>query len=245
MSKVKVLIVEDEPFIAQSMRLMLEKFDYEVIGLATDHAEAEAILKKDQPDIALLDLMLKHGDDGIELARSIKQQYGLPVIFITSLSDKSTVERAKEIHPEGYLVKPFEKEDLYTTIEIALSNFLQSGEKKQASEEENYFFKEYLFIKKNYQFEKVKITNIQWIKSEGNYLEIYCDNAKKYLIRSTFHEFFDNVSSDVFLQVHKSYAVNFEYIDSVRATEIVVNKKLIPIGKTYQDAIRKRLNIVF
>jgi two-component system, LytTR family, response regulator LytT len=245
MSKIKVLIVEDELFIAQSMRLMLEKFDYEVIGLATDHAETEAILKKDLPDIVLLDLMLRHGDDGIELARSIKQKYGLPVIFITSLSDKATVERAKEIHPEGYLVKPFEKEDLYTSVEIALSNFLQAGAKKQAPEEGNYFFKEYLFIKKNYQFEKVGIHDIQWIKSDGNYLEIYCHKEKKYLIRSTFHEFFDNVSSDIFLQVHKSYVVNFDYIDSVRATEIVVNKTIIPIGKTYHDIIRKRLNIVF
>lgn len=245
MSKIKILIVEDELIIAESMRLMLEELDYEVIGIATDHLEAESILKEDLPDIALVDLMLRHGDDGIDLARSMKQNNELPIIFITSHSDKATVERAKEVHPEGYIVKPFEKNDLYTSIEIALSNFLQSSAKKQAKEEENYFFREYLFVKKKYQFEKVRIHDIEWIKSDGNYLEMYCHNEKKYLIRSTFHEFFDNISTDIFLQVHKSYAVNLEYIDSVRAKEIVVNKKLVPIGKTYQDVIRKRLNILF
>lgn len=245
MSKVKILIIEDELIIAESMRLMLENFDYEVIGIASDVAETLHILSENIPDIALVDLMLRHEDDGIELAKSIKQKYGLPIIFITSLSDKTTVERAKEVHPEGYIVKPFQKNDLYTSIEIALSNFLESSAKKQAKEEENYFFKEYLFVKKKYQFEKVRIRDIQWIQSDGNYLEMFCQTDKKYLIRSTFNEFFENVGSDIFLQVHKSYAVNLEYIDTVRATEIIVNKKIIPIGKTYHDVIRKRLNIVY
>ncbi len=245
MSKIKILIIEDELIIAESMRMMLEELDYEVIGIASDSAEAFDILLKDVPDIALVDLMLRHNEDGVELARSIKQQHDLPVIFITSLSDKVTVERAKEVHPEGYIVKPFEKKDLYTSIEIALSNFLQSSAKKQAKEEENYFFREFLFVKKKYQFEKVRIHDIQWIKSDGNYLEMYCQAERKYLIRSSFHEFFDNINSDIFLQVHKSYAVNVEFIDSVRTNEIVVNKRLVPIGKTYHDVIRKRLNIMF
>ena len=164
MSKIKILIIEDEPLIAESMRMMLEKLDYEIIGIATESNEAYNILLKEIPDIALVDLMLRNNDDGIELAKSIKQKYNLPVIFITSLSDKVTVERAKEIHPEGYLVKPFEKKDLYTSIEIALSNFLQSAARKQVKEEENYFFREYLLVKKKYQFEKVGIHDIKWIK---------------------------------------------------------------------------------
>lgn len=245
MSKIKVLIVEDEIFIAQSMRLMLEELDYEVIGIGSDAAETRDILSIDTPDIALLDLKLRNDDDGIELAKDIRKKHDFPIIFSTSLSDKETVERAKEVHPQGYLVKPFEKNDLYTSIEIALSNFLQSDTQKLVKEEENYFFKEYLFVKRKHQFEKVRIHDIEWIKSEGNYLEMICQHDKKYLIRSTFHEFFQHVDSDIFLQVHKSYAVNFDHIDSVRPTEIVVNKKLIPIGKTYHDVVRKRLNIVF
>jgi two-component system response regulator LytT len=245
MSKIKVLIVEDELIIAEDMKLMLEELGYEVVGVASDSKEAVDILTTNLPDIALIDLMLRQGDDGVSLARSIKENYGLPVIFITSHSDKATVDRAKEVHPEGYIVKPFEKDDLYTSIEIALSNFLQIRAKKQAKEEENYYFREYLFVKKKYQFEKVRIHDIQWIKSEGNYLEMYCHNEKKYLIRSSFKEFFENISLDIFLQVHKSYAVNFDYIESVRANEIVVNKAVIPIGKAYHENIRKRLNIMF
>ena len=245
MSKIKILIIEDELIIAQAMKLMLEQLSHEVIGIASDRAEAEASFKESIPDIVLVDLMLRHGDDGVELARSIKARFGLPVIFITSHTDKETVERAKEVHPEGYIVKPFTKEDLYTSIEIALSNFFQAHGKKQAKEEENYFFKEYLFVKKKYQYEKVSIHDIQWIKSDGNYLEMFCEHEKKYVIRSSFKEFFDNINSDSFMQVHKSYAVNFDYIDSVRANEIVMKNTLIPIGKTYHEVIKRKLNILF
>ena len=72
------------------------------------------------------------------LAETIREKYNLPFIFITSHSDSATVERAKSVHPDGYLVKPFEKRDLYTSIEIAFSNFISKEEKEV--EKENSFF---------------------------------------------------------------------------------------------------------
>ncbi len=245
MSKIKILIVEDELIIAESMKEMLHELDYEVIGMACDCNEAENFLAQELPDIVLIDIQLRYKDDGIDLAHSIKEKYELPVVFITSHSDKNTVERAKKVPPNGYIVKPFEKEDLYTSIEVALSNFFRAKSPYPEKEEDNYFFKEYMFIKKKYQFEKVCIHDIQWIKSEGNYLEMYCDKERKYLIRSTFNELFRNIPSKSFLQVHKSYAVNIKHIDSIRPNEIVIDKTAIPIGKIYRNTIRKQLNIVF
>ena len=245
MNKIKILIVEDELIIAEDMKEMLHELDYEVMGVVCDCTEAENVLATEIPDIALIDIQLRGGDDGISLAQSIKDKYDIPIIFITSHSEKATVERAKHVEPEGYIVKPFEKEDLYTSIEIALSNFFKAQSKNPEKEENSYFFKEYLFVKKKYQFEKVRIHDIQWIKSDGNYLEMYCNNEKKYVIRSTFKQLFQNIKLKSFLQVHKSYAVNFDHIDSVRYNEVVIHKNSIPIGKSYRENIRKRLNIVF
>jgi len=252
MSKIKILIVEDELIIAEDMKEILQELNYEVIGLACDCNEAKSILTKELPDIVLVDIQLRSGDDqlqcgddGISLAKTIKEKYNLPIIFITSHSDETTVDRAKAIQPDGYIVKPFEKEDLYTSIEIAFSNYLKSNSTQTDDEVDNYFLKEYLFVKKKYQFEKVRIHDIQWIKSEGNYLEMYCNNEKKYIIRSSFSELFNHISLKSLLQVHKSYAVNFDYIDTVKPNEIVINKTAIPIGKIYRKNIRKKLNIVF
>lgn len=246
MSKVKILIVEDELIIAEDMKEILQELGYDVIGTACDSNEAKEILNNYEPDIALLDIQLRDGDNGINLAHYIRKNFNFPIIFITSYSDKATIERAKEVHPNGYIIKPFEKGDIFSSIEIAMSNFFsQTNNKPTDSEENSYLFKEYLFVKKKFQFEKVRIQDIQWIQSEGNYLEMFCGNEKKYLIRSTFQELFENISLKTFLQVHRSYAVNFEYIDSIRTNEIVVGKVKIPIGKVYQESIRKQLKIKF
>lgn len=123
MNQSKILIVEDELIIAEDLREILLELGYKVTGIAKDIKEAKEILKREVPDIALLDIRLRAGDNGVDLARFIRNNYILPIIFITSYSDKDTLDQAKEVKPDGYLVKPFEKGDLFSSIEIALSNF--------------------------------------------------------------------------------------------------------------------------
>ncbi len=245
MDKINVLIIEDELIIAEDIKEMLHTLGYNVTGIACDIAETNELMKEKLPDIILMDIRLRHGDDGIELAKSIRRSYKLPIVFITSHTDKATLEKAKEVQPDGYIVKPLEKEDIYSSVEIALSNFLKSQNAKTEKEDNSYFFNEYIFIKKKHQFEKVKIQDIQWIKSDGNYLEVYCDGERKFLIRSTFSELFQNIQIKSFIQVHKSYAVNFDKIDAINVIEIRIGKNKIPISKTYRQDIQKRINIVY
>ena len=106
MTHIKILIVEDELIIAEDIRLQLVKLGYQVTGVAKDFGAALTLLEKDTPDLLLVDIVLKGERDGIELAEFVKEQYDLPVIFLTSHADKLTVERAKKVNPEGYLLKP-------------------------------------------------------------------------------------------------------------------------------------------
>ena len=244
MSKIKILIAEDELIIAEAMKDTLQSLDYDVIGIACDCREAQDLIKENKPDICLIDIKLRGCDDGIELAKTIRKTYNIPIIFITSHSDKGTVDRAKDVHPQGYIVKPFEKKDLYTSIEIAFSNFMQSNSVENDRFESSYFIQEYLFVKENHKFVKIRINEIQWIKSEGNYLELHCRDSKKYLIRSTFNTFLKNVSLKTLLQVHRSYAVNIDYVDSIQNDEIIINNEAIPIGSIYRDNLIKRLRII-
>lgn len=122
MSRHKILIVEDEPVIAENISLYLDNNDFEVSGIAYDADEAFDQLKTNTPDAVILDINLESDQSGIGIAQHINQRYQLPFIFLTSYSDKKTLESAKQVKPGGYIVKPFNERTLLASLEIAISN---------------------------------------------------------------------------------------------------------------------------
>jgi diguanylate cyclase (GGDEF)-like protein/PAS domain S-box-containing protein len=132
MNNEKILIVEDEKIIALDLQRRLERFGYSVVGMASDGPEAISQAKEREPDIILMDIMLAGGMDGIEAAKQIRAKFAIPVIFLTAYTDEKTLERAKEVEPFGYILKPFKERELYTTIDIALyKNSIERRLRKQ------------------------------------------------------------------------------------------------------------------
>lgn len=123
MAAIRVLIVEDEPLIAENIAMYLNNNDFTVSGIAYDDEEALNQLKTNPPDAALLDVNLESPKDGIDIAEYINDHNRIPFLFLTSYSDKTIVDRAKKTNPSGYIVKPFNEQTIYTTLEIALANF--------------------------------------------------------------------------------------------------------------------------
>ncbi len=122
MSKHKILIVEDEPVIAENISLYLDNNDFEVSAIAYDSDDALLQLKTNTPDAVILDINLESEKDGIDIANYINQNYQLPFLFLTSYSDKNTLDRAKAVKPYGYIVKPFNERTLLASLEIGISN---------------------------------------------------------------------------------------------------------------------------
>ena len=120
MSSLRVMIVEDEPIIAEDIADMLQRMEFEACGVAYTKEAAIDSLKNIHPDFLLIDINLGNGGEGIEIADHVNQFYRLPFIFLTSYSDKVTLQQAKAVHPFGYVVKPFTEQSLYAAIEIAL-----------------------------------------------------------------------------------------------------------------------------
>jgi len=120
MGKTKILIVEDEAIIAEDLKFMLKSLGYDVIGVAMKYNKAIEILSNTTPDLILLDIILGGAKSGIDLAHEINKNFNIPFIFLTSHADKLTVEQAKATKPLGYLVKPFHKEDIFATLEVAM-----------------------------------------------------------------------------------------------------------------------------
>lgn len=122
MSRYKILIVEDEPVIAENISLYLDNNDFEVSAIAYDSTDAIEQLKSNTPDAVILDVNLESEKDGIDIATFINDTVHIPFLFLTSYADKGTLERAKTVKPGGYIVKPFNERTLLASLEIAISN---------------------------------------------------------------------------------------------------------------------------
>lgn len=123
MTNRKVLIVEDEPIIAENIKALLQQVNYTVVGIAFTKNQALELLKNTSPTIALLDINLGNNLHGIEIAEHINTHYNIPFLYLTSYSSKLILDKVKHTFPMGYIVKPFDEADLFTGIEIALSNY--------------------------------------------------------------------------------------------------------------------------
>lgn len=232
MSKVKILIVEDEMIIANDMKFMLESVGYEISAIARSLEKAMPVLEERKADLVLIDINLGKGAEGIELGRMMREKYHLPFIFCTSYSDQRTVMEAGKVHPNGYLLKPFNREDLYVAIEIALVNY--SGDNEPKTDES--ILQDCLFIKEGHLFTKVLFDDIVYVEQDRNYVEVHT-SQRVHPVRSTLKDFMKQLPQKKFFQVHRSFVVNVSRIHSINSDMIKVSGKEIPISKAHRETL--------
>jgi two-component system, LytTR family, response regulator LytT len=241
MSAIKVLIVEDESLVAMDMADMLTRIGYEVLPTAYSYDEAVSILQEHSPDIVLADINLNGEKTGLDLGKLIADKYQLPLVFITSHSDKNTVAKAAALKPNGYLVKPFEQEDLFTSIEVALANFTTHHQRIAAHLPDATPLQNTIFVKTDTRFVKVSVADILYLESDGNYIFIVT-SAARHIVRSTFREFMLNLPANEFMQVHKSFIVQLSKIDELSHTELTLGKYTIPLSRNFKDELFQKIN---
>ena len=117
------MVVEDEKIVAADIRQNLTMLGYMVPAVVASGEEAIKKAAEQCPDLVLMDIQLKGRIDGIEAAKIVQSRFNVPVVFITAFADEATIQRAKGTEPYGYLVKPFGKKELQSTIEIALYKY--------------------------------------------------------------------------------------------------------------------------
>lgn len=120
--KVKILLVEDEFFIAQLLQTNLELSGYEVCASVPTGEEAIEIVTRARPDVVLMDVRLAGTLDGIQAAQEIGARCTVPIVFMTGYSDPETVERAQRLHPLAILIKPVGPPEIMAIIDTLLKN---------------------------------------------------------------------------------------------------------------------------
>jgi CheY-like chemotaxis protein len=116
----RALIVEDEILIADELRERLSRLGFSVIAAVDSAEEGIAIATRERPDLVLMDIRLKGAKDGVQAAEEIHQQVDIPIVYLTAYSDRLTVQRAMQTHYDGFILKPFHRRELQSTIEVAM-----------------------------------------------------------------------------------------------------------------------------
>lgn len=236
---IRVYIVEDVAISRMSLETMLLENQYQLSGSA---AKAEIAWKEIQitpTDLVLLDINLAGEKNGIWLAQQIRTHLHLPIVYLTAYGDEQTLQEVLDTKPDAYLMKPYQEPALLATINIALNNF---DEKQKEVEHIKTTEKEYLFIKESYTQVKLKIQDIHFIKSEGNYLDIYLAH-KTHVIRKKLSDFLELLPQDSFLQCHRRYIINSKRIEIFGKDYLQLHGKKIPVSPRYRNSLEKTLGI--
>jgi PAS domain S-box-containing protein len=118
--QLRIVIADDERIVAADLSRRMTALGYQVVGNVGRGSDAVRISLELRPDLVLMDIGMDSEFDGINAAGQIRAEVDIPVVFVTSYSDKETLRRAKEIGPFGYVLKPFDERELAATVEMAI-----------------------------------------------------------------------------------------------------------------------------
>ncbi|MCG6536888.1 MAG: response regulator [Syntrophales bacterium LBB04] len=136
----RILVVEDDILLAETIRFRLEDLGFEVSGMAMDGEEAIRKVETLRPDLVLMDIQLESGMDGIEATKRIRERFDFPVIYLTAHGDEETFNRAKGTDPHSYLLKPVRDLDLNISIEMAFYRYRLESNLKDRIRELNWLY---------------------------------------------------------------------------------------------------------
>jgi CheY-like chemotaxis protein len=117
----KILIAEDEAIVALDLRTQLQALGHSIVAVVNSGRAAVEQATRTHPDLIMMDVRLRGEMDGVEAARAIAVRLEIPVIFVSALIDKETMDRARAVKHGAYIVKPFSEDKLLNAIEAALT----------------------------------------------------------------------------------------------------------------------------
>ncbi len=241
---INILLVEDNQLHAVDITRNIEELGYNLAGFFDNSEEVLAFLQKTSVDLILMDIDIKGSKNGIELAMEIEPMQ-IPIIFLTAFESQSIYQKAKEVNPMGYLVKPFNKVSLQSLIELTFSQSRKPSLSDRAHRlwGEDALLSDNFFVKTNEKLVKVKMSEIGVIEADGNYSLIYLPE-KKLAAKISLRKMKLMLSPRLFIQVHRKFIINFSNVEDVNVAslKVTVFNQQIPIGAKYKNDFWGRLN---
>ncbi len=249
---IRILLVEDEAILVMEMSETLENEGYDVVGTANNGRHALEIFHQENVDLLICDINIKGDWDGIETVQRLIAVRPVPVIYMTALSDRETIERAKSTYPAAYIPKPYNLASLRISIEMAINNFAlrshssapdvwEPGRGPTLESRENptrdsiLRVDDHIFVKSNYRFVKITLSDILYMEADNNHTVIQA-SQQKLAIRQPLSAILDRLAMPRLVRTHRSFAVNLDRVDSFNDYEVRVGEFDIPLGRNYKES---------
>lgn len=237
MSKIKVLVVEDSALIAEDIAGKLEKHHFEVMEIVDKGEDALEFLKKNKPDLVLLDIRLAGALDGISTGYMIQSNYALPIIYLSDLADVATVNRAKQTRPANYLTKPFNEADLVRAIDLAFSNFISQPAEGPANKADH------IFVKSDNSFIRVPLNDILFLHADRSYCNIVTED-RTFIQSVSMNHVYEQINNRDFVRIHRSYVVNINKVTALEGNMVKVGKHFLEMSKGMREELISRLTFL-
>ncbi len=229
MGLIKLIIVEDEPLIAEDLSNQLKKADFHVIQLFESGQEIIDHLKDGEaPDLILMDINLYGPLDGVDTAHVIHNNHDIPIIFLTSNTDSTTFKRAKSSLPFAFLSKPFRINDVIHAIELAVET------KNNEVDDSLQFTDDRIFIKTINALERVSYDEILFLEADGAYTKMITDSSTLTLSQ-TLKKTEAKIEAANFVKIHRSYVVNINNVERVSDGYVFIKEHKLPMSRAYRE----------
>lgn len=229
----KCLIVDDEPLAIKLIKRHLEHFQqFEVIAECDNAIKALSVLQTQKVDLLFLDIQMPE-INGIELLKSLTIK---PKVIITSAYSEFAID-GFELDVVDFLLKPITLDRFLKAIN-KLSNHQKSTEISSKNEDE--VIKD-LFIKDTNKTYKINPANILYIEGMREYVKIYT-NSGNIITKSSLTKFYELLPQNLFIRIHKSFIINLKKVKVFTATNVEIDNKKIPIGRSYKIPTIDKLN---
>lgn len=224
MSKLKAIIIDDEPFAIEALKaLLLENSDIEFIKAFEDPLEAIKFLAAEKVDLMLLDIEMPELS-GLDLLRKVEDH---PVAIITSAYPQYAIE-GFELDVLDYLIKPISAERLSKAVSKA-KEYLELRKATTPS-------KAHVFIKCEKVIEKILFDDILYVESLHNYVALHT-KMKRFVTYNSLKNIEAMLPQDGFLKIQKSFIVSLSKISSVEDSNVVINNVKLPISRAKKEEV--------
>lgn len=247
MNNLKILVVEDDPLFSTEVEMLLSSIDNVSYQLVDSVELARHHLRSQTFQLVILDIHLEGAETGIDFGQYLRRSLPkLPIVFMTAHAAGEAYEQARALMPYAFLVKPVDALTLRSIVDVMIDRHSKhhTFQYEQFEEyQENHILREHLFIKTNNRFSRVKLSDVHAIEADGNYAILYA-NDRKYVVKISVKQLLLQLSSRLFIRIHRNFVVQIPYIDAVdfSINELILAGKSYPIGNKYKSDLAKRLN---
>jgi two-component system response regulator LytT len=246
--RLNIVVVEDEAIIADHIISTLIVLGFRPWGPAVTVSEALGYVRRGPVDLVLIDINLHGEHAGIELGHQLKMNHRVPHVFLTANTDEATVREAKYTTPMGFVVKPFQKADLYSSIEVAMSNWqlLQSavGDPVGTHSKQSFTFQQQgrvLFVPIDGVHCRVFVDEILFVESAHVYVNLHMRNGQTYVVRAALSALEQALPQDRFIRIHRGYLANVSFVERFDGKNILLGEHLLPVSKSCKNEVQARL----